>query len=316
MSRCSSAPTSSSRRPPRRSMDACGGALVRAIEASRFTGAKSKTLPVLGQAGYRPADAAGRRQGARARCARRRGAGRPGRGRRQRGGPEGRHRRGRSGQGQPVARRPRSRPISRSARSFAATASTSTRPRTSPSRRTRSSSSRSWSPVPADARKAYAALEPTIDSVFFTRDLVSEPANVLYPVEFARRAKAELTKVGVKVEILGEAEMKKLGLNVLLAVGQGSVRESQLLIMSWMNGPKSAGAGRPDRQGRLLRHRRHLAEAGRRHGRHEVGHGRRRRGHGRDAAAGGAQGAGQRDRHLRARREHAGRQRARGRATW
>ena len=76
-----------------------------------------------------------------------------------------------------------------------------------------------------------------MNSVFFTRDLVSEPANVLYPVEFARRAKA-LTKVGLKVEVLGEAQMKKLGLNVLLAVGQGSVRESQLLIMSWMNGPR------------------------------------------------------------------------------
>ena len=57
---------------------------------------------------------------------------------------------------------------------------------------------------PAEARKAYAALEPVVDSVFFTRDLVSEPANVLYPVEFARRAKA-LTKVGLKVEVLGEA---------------------------------------------------------------------------------------------------------------
>ena len=91
---------------------------------------------------------------------------------------------------------------------------------------------------PADARKAYAALEPTVASVFFSRDLVSEPANVLYPVEFARRARQELTKVGVKVEIMGEAEMKKLGMNVLLAVGQGSVRESQLLVMSWMNGPK------------------------------------------------------------------------------
>ncbi|WP_428660098.1 leucyl aminopeptidase [Reyranella sp.] len=90
----------------------------------------------------------------------------------------------------------------------------------------------------ADAKKAYAALAPVVDSVFFTRDLVSEPANVLYPAEFARRAKA-LTKVGLKVEVLGEAAMKKLGLNVLLAVGQGSVRESQLLIMSWMNGPKS-----------------------------------------------------------------------------
>ena len=91
---------------------------------------------------------------------------------------------------------------------------------------------------PAEARKAYAHLEPTVDAVFFTRDLVSEPANVLYPVEFARRAK-ELTKLGVKVEILGEAEMKKLGMHVLLGVGQGSERESQLLVMRWMNGPKT-----------------------------------------------------------------------------
>jgi leucyl aminopeptidase len=92
---------------------------------------------------------------------------------------------------------------------------------------------------PADARRAYAGLEPVIESVFFTRDLVSEPANVLFPVEFARRARQQLTKLGVKVEIMGEAQMKKLGMNVLLAVGQGSERESQLLVMSWMNGPKS-----------------------------------------------------------------------------
>jgi leucyl aminopeptidase len=91
---------------------------------------------------------------------------------------------------------------------------------------------------PAEARKAYAALEPTVDAVFLTRDLVSEPANELYPEEFARRAK-ELSKLGVKVEVLGEAEMKKLGMNVLLAVGQGSERQSQLLVMRWMNGPKN-----------------------------------------------------------------------------
>jgi leucyl aminopeptidase len=91
---------------------------------------------------------------------------------------------------------------------------------------------------PAEARRAYEKLEPTIDAVFLTRDLVSEPANVLYPVEFARRAR-ELTKLGIKVQILGEAEMKKLGMNVLLGVGQGSERESQLLVMTWMNGPKS-----------------------------------------------------------------------------
>jgi leucyl aminopeptidase len=91
---------------------------------------------------------------------------------------------------------------------------------------------------PAEARRAYENLEPVIAATFFTRDLVAEPANELYPVEFARRAKA-LTKLGVKVQILGEAEMKKLGLNVLLAVGQGSPRESQLLVMTWMNGPKN-----------------------------------------------------------------------------
>ncbi|MDP2331893.1 MAG: leucyl aminopeptidase [Reyranella sp.] len=91
---------------------------------------------------------------------------------------------------------------------------------------------------PAEARRAYALLEPTIDAVFFARDLVSEPPNVLYPVSFAQRAK-ELTKLGVKVEILGEAEMKKLGMGSLLGVGQGSERESQLLVMRWMNGPKS-----------------------------------------------------------------------------
>jgi len=91
---------------------------------------------------------------------------------------------------------------------------------------------------PAEARRAYDKLSPAIDAVFFTRDLVSEPANELYPVEFARRAKA-LAKLGVKVQILGEAELKKLGMNVLLAVGQGSSRESQLLVMTWMNGPKS-----------------------------------------------------------------------------
>jgi leucyl aminopeptidase len=91
---------------------------------------------------------------------------------------------------------------------------------------------------PAQAQRAFAALEPVVDASFLTRDLVSEPPNVLYPAEFARRAK-ELSKVGVKVEILGEAELKKLGMGALIGVGQGSERESQLLVMQWMNGPKT-----------------------------------------------------------------------------
>ncbi|MCE9648286.1 MAG: leucyl aminopeptidase [Parvibaculum sp.] len=85
------------------------------------------------------------------------------------------------------------------------------------------------------ARKAYATLEKIADGMFLTRDLVNEPPNVLYPVEFAKRAKT-LAKVGVKVEVLGEAQMKKLGMGSLLGVGQGSTRESQLVVMRWNGG--------------------------------------------------------------------------------
>ena len=68
--------------------------------------------------------------------------------------------------------------------------------------------------------------------VCFARDLVSEPANIIYPETMAERCK-ELSKLGVKVEVLGEAEMEKLGMGSLLCVGQGSRRESKLIIMRW-----------------------------------------------------------------------------------
>jgi leucyl aminopeptidase len=85
------------------------------------------------------------------------------------------------------------------------------------------------------ARKAWPALEAIADGMFLARDLVNEPPNVLSPAEFARRCKA-LTKLGMKVEVLGEAEMKKLGMGALLGVGQGSERESQLVVMHWNGG--------------------------------------------------------------------------------
>ena len=91
----------------------------------------------------------------------------------------------------------------------------------------------------AAARRAYAGLEAVADGIFLARDLVNEPPNVLYPAEFARRAKA-LSKLGVKVEVLGEAEMKKQGFGALLGVGQGSARESQLVVMQW-NGARKKG---------------------------------------------------------------------------
>ncbi|MEE2848443.1 MAG: leucyl aminopeptidase [Pseudomonadota bacterium] len=96
--------------------------------------------------------------------------------------------------------------------------------------------------VTIDLRGAEAALEPlsaVADGVIFARDLVSEPANVLYPAEFAKRVKA-LESLGLEVEILGEAEMEKLGMRTLLGVGQGSRRESQLAIMKWNGGEAGA----------------------------------------------------------------------------
>ena len=92
--------------------------------------------------------------------------------------------------------------------------------------------------VAADAGAAstdFAPLAALADAVAFTRDLVSEPPNVLYPAEFAKRVKA-LETLGLEVEILGEAELEKLGLRTLLAVGQGSRRESQLAVIQWKGG--------------------------------------------------------------------------------
>lgn len=82
------------------------------------------------------------------------------------------------------------------------------------------------------ALAAFAPLAALADAISFTRDLVSEPPNVLYPAEFAARAKA-LETLGLEVEILGEVEMKALGMGALLAVGQGSIRESQLAVIRW-----------------------------------------------------------------------------------
>jgi leucyl aminopeptidase len=79
---------------------------------------------------------------------------------------------------------------------------------------------------------AFAPLAALADGVSFTRDLVSEPPNVLYPAEFAARVK-KLESLGLEVDILGEAEMMKLGMGSLLGVGQGSVRDSQLAILKW-----------------------------------------------------------------------------------
>ncbi|MFZ4121872.1 MAG: leucyl aminopeptidase [Caulobacterales bacterium] len=85
---------------------------------------------------------------------------------------------------------------------------------------------------PAASRSRFEKDEPVVEGVYFARDLVSEPPNVLQPESFAARLK-ELEAIGVEVTVLGEAEMAKLNMGALLGVGQGSKIESQLVVMSW-----------------------------------------------------------------------------------
>ncbi len=87
------------------------------------------------------------------------------------------------------------------------------------------------------AEKHFELFEKIADGVFFTRDLVTEPANIIYPETLAEKCK-ELTKFGVKVEVLGVKEMNRLGMGALLGVGQGSARESKLVVMQWNGGAK------------------------------------------------------------------------------
>ena len=87
----------------------------------------------------------------------------------------------------------------------------------------------------AAAKKTFATASAVADGVVLARDLVNEPANMLGPVEFAARAK-ELEALGVKVDILAEKEMTKLGMGALLGVAQGSPRGARLVVMQWKGG--------------------------------------------------------------------------------
>ncbi len=90
-----------------------------------------------------------------------------------------------------------------------------------------------------DVSAAEKALEPlcaVAEGVFEARSLANEPANIIYPETLAEQAQA-LSALGVDVEILGEEDMKALGMGALLGVGQGSERESKLVIMQWKGNP-------------------------------------------------------------------------------
>ena len=74
------------------------------------------------------------------------------------------------------------------------------------------------------------------DSIYFARDLITEPGNVLYPASYAQRINDELTPLGVNVRILHQSQLESLGFDLLLSVGQGSTKDSYVVVMEWMNG--------------------------------------------------------------------------------
>jgi leucyl aminopeptidase len=74
---------------------------------------------------------------------------------------------------------------------------------------------------------------PVVEGVSLTRELVTEPANIIYPESFVERVRASLEGTGVEIDVLDRAAMEKLGMGALLGVAQGSVREGRLLVLKW-----------------------------------------------------------------------------------
>ena len=87
--------------------------------------------------------------------------------------------------------------------------------------------------APDGAEAAWAIEAALAEGVEFTRELVTEPANVLYPETFAERTRARLEGTGVTITVLDEPAMRELGMGALLGVSQGSVREARMLALEW-----------------------------------------------------------------------------------
>ena len=89
----------------------------------------------------------------------------------------------------------------------------------------------------AEAEQRYAArYAPLVEGVALTRELVTEPANIIYPESFVERVTDSVNGLGLELQVLGRDEMAKLGMGALLGVAQGSVREPKLMILKWNGG--------------------------------------------------------------------------------
>jgi leucyl aminopeptidase len=89
---------------------------------------------------------------------------------------------------------------------------------------------------PESERRYAERWAPVYEGVSFTRELVTEPANIIYPESFVERARAFLKGSGVEIDVLDRAAMEKLGMGALLGVAQGSVREARMLVLKWNGG--------------------------------------------------------------------------------
>ncbi|MFM5907203.1 MAG: leucyl aminopeptidase [Novosphingobium sp.] len=90
--------------------------------------------------------------------------------------------------------------------------------------------------APEGAEAAWATDSAIAEGVEFTRQLVTEPGNVIYPETFVERCQKRFEGTGLKVSVLDDAEMKALGMGALIGVAQGSVRPARLLVIEWSNG--------------------------------------------------------------------------------
>lgn len=96
--------------------------------------------------------------------------------------------------------------------------------------------------APEGTPVAWSAFDAVTQGLALTRTLVAEPPNVIYPESFVARVTADVAGLGLKLSVLGEAEMAALGMGALLGVSQGSVRDAQLLVLQW----QGKGEGDPD----------------------------------------------------------------------
>jgi leucyl aminopeptidase len=90
------------------------------------------------------------------------------------------------------------------------------------------------------ADKAWSRCAALLEGLFLTRELVTEPANIIYPETFVERVRASLDGSGVEIEVVEEGQMTELGMGALLGVAQGSVRPPRILAMRW-NGAGDEG---------------------------------------------------------------------------